>query len=336
MTSRYSRQIIFPGIGEAGQLTLAGSYVVIVGLGALGTVIATSLVRAGVGRVRVIDRDFIEYHNLQRQLLFTEADVTAGLPKAVAGEKHLREINSEIEVEGIVADFNPSNAEELIRGADLVLDGLDNFETRLLLNDAALKQGTPWVYGGAVGAHGMTMNIIPGAPPCFRCLSGTGESYAAIPTCDTAGVLNPATITIGALEAAEALKILVGAADLRRDVLFVDVWAGTFDHLEVKPRQACPACHGNYEALVADPDQRLAILCGQNAVQVTRPGLARISFAALKTHLEPVAEVSFNQHLLTFTADGHEVAVFPDGRAIVKNTVDVAEARGIYAKYIGS
>jgi molybdopterin-synthase adenylyltransferase len=336
LTSRYSRQIIFPGIGEAGQAKLAQSYAVIVGLGALGTVIATSLVRAGVGRVRVIDRDFIEYHNLQRQLLFTEADVAAGLPKAIAGEKHLREINSEILVEGIVADLNPTNAETLTRGADVILDGLDNFETRLLLNDAALKQGIPWVYGGAVGSHGMTLNVIPGQPPCFRCLFGANEYRGTVATCDTAGVVNPATLTIGALEAAEALKILVGHGELRRDILFVDVWANTFDHLAVKPREDCPACHGSYELLDAKPDEQMVILCGQNAVQITRPGLKGTSFRELKTHLEPVAAVSFNEHLLTFTADGHEVAVFPDGRAIVKNTVDLAEARSIYAKYIGS
>ena len=253
MTSRYSRQTIFPGIGEAGQLKLARSYAVIVGLGALGTVIASSLVRAGVGRVRLIDRDFIEYHNLQRQLLFTEADVAAGLPKAIAGERHLREINSEIEIEGIVTDLNPANAEALTQGADVILDGLDNFETRLLLNDAALKQGIPWVYGGAIGAHGMTLNIIPGQPPCFRCLAGAGDYRGTVATCDTAGVVSPATITIGALEAAAALKILVGTGELRRDILFVDVWAGTFDHLEMKPRPDCPACHGRYEALADKP-----------------------------------------------------------------------------------
>lgn len=336
MTTRYSRQIIYPGIGEAGQAKLAGSCAVVVGLGALGTVIATSLVRAGVGRVRVIDRDFIEYHNLQRQLLFTEADVAAGLPKAIAGQQHLREINSEIEIEGIVTDLNSANAEALTSDADVILDGLDNFETRLLLNDVALKQGIPWVYGGAIGAHGMTLNVIPGKPPCFRCLFGAGEYQGTVATCDTAGVVNPATLTIGALEAAEALKILVGTGQLRRDILFVDVWANTFDHLAVKPREDCPACHGSYELLDARPDERMVILCGQNAVQITRPGLERVSFAELNRHLAPVAAVNFNEHLLTFTADGHEVAVFPDGRAIVKNTVDLAEAKSIYAKYIGS
>ncbi len=338
MTDRYSRQVIFPGIRQAGQDRLRDSLAVIVGLGALGTVIAESLVRAGVGRVRVIDRDFIEYHNLQRQLLFTEADVSSGLPKVVAGAARLREINSEVVIEGVVADFNPSNAEELTRGADVILDGLDNFETRLLVNDVALKQRIPWVYGGAVSSYGMTFNIIPGnsgEDPCFRCLFATRDYRGTVPTCDTAGVVNPVTLTIGALEAAEALKILVGAPELRRQLLFVDVWTGNFDHLEVKPRADCPACRGEYEFLNANPDDRQVILCGQNAVQITRPGMVGPSFAALSAHLERVARVDFNEHLLTFNADGHEVAVFPDGRTIVKNTVDLAEARSIYAKYIG-
>jgi len=333
---RYSRQILFSGIGEEGQRRLGNSCVVIIGCGALGTIIATSLVRAGVGKVRIIDRDFIEYHNLQRQVLFDEDDIRNGLPKAIAAERHLRKVNSSVEVEGIVADVNFTNVERLITGADVILDGLDNFETRLLINDVSLKHKIPWVYGGAISSSGMTMNIIPGETACFRCLYPTAPAPGVVPTCETAGVIGPAPFIIGSLQTAEAMKILVGAKEINRQLICIDVWTGSFDRLEIIPRHDCPACLGRYEFLEGKFGVRTTSLCGQNAVQVLNPETERLSFKELETRLKVVGEVTYNEFMLHFTVDGQEMVIFPDGRAIIKNTADESLARGLYAKYIGT
>ncbi|MFC1864352.1 ThiF family adenylyltransferase [Chloroflexota bacterium] len=336
MIDRYARQIIFPGIGEDGQRKLSSSYIVIIGCGALGTIIATSLVRAGVGKVRIVDRDFIEYHNLQRQVLFDEDDIKNQLPKAIAAERHLRKVNSSIEIEGIAADVNYTNIERLISGADLILDGLDNFETRFLINDACLKHRIPWIYGGAISAYGMTMNIIPGETPCFRCISPTLPHLGTVPTCDTAGVINPAPFIIGSLQSAEAMKILVGAREINRDLITINVWSGEFNRFKIGARVDCPACQGKYEFLGVGFGTRTTSLCGQNAVQVLNPKLGRLSFKELAMHLKPVGEVSYNEFMLSFTAGSHEMVIFPDGRAIIKGTTDESLARGLYAKYIGT
>jgi len=333
---RYSRQILFSGIGEEGQRRLGNSRVLIIGCGALGTIIATSLVRAGVGKVRIIDRDFIEYHNLQRQVLFDEDDIRNGLPKVIAAERHLRKVNSSVEVEGIVADVNFTNVERLITGADVILDGLDNFETRLLINDASLKHKIPWVYGGAISSSGMTMNIIPGETACFRCLYPTAPAPGVVPTCETAGVIGPAPFIIGSLQTAEAMKILVGAKEINRQLICIDVWTGSFDRLETIPRHDCPACLGRYEFLDGKFGVRTTSLCGQNAVQVLNPETERLSFKELETRLKVAGEVIYNEFMLYFTVDGQEMVIFPDGRAIVKNTTDESLARGLYAKYIGT
>jgi len=248
MIDRYSRQIIFPGIGEEGQRKLSNSYVVIIGCGALGTITATSLVRAGVGKVRIIDRDFIEYHNLQRQVLFDEDDIRQQLPKAIAAERHLKRVNSSVEVEGIATEVNHTSIEGLVSGANVILDGTDNFEIRLLMNDVSLKQNIPWIYGGAVASLGMTMTIIPHQTACFRCRFPSADPKAIF-TSDTAGIIGPAPFVIGSLEAAEAMKILVGAEEVNHDLIFIDVWRGTFQRLRVNPRQDCPACQGRYEFL---------------------------------------------------------------------------------------
>ena len=336
MIDRYSRQTIFPGIGKEGQRKLGNSCVVIIGCGALGTIIATSLVRAGVGRVRIIDRDFIEYHNLQRQVLFDEDDIRNGLPKAIAAERHLRKVNSSVEVEGIVADVNYTNIERLIRDADLVLDGLDNFETRFLINDACLKHKIPWVYGGAISSSGMTMNIIPGNTPCFRCLWASPPSGGMLLTCDTAGVISPAPFIIGSLQTVEAMKILVGSEDINRELIMIDVWEGTFHRLKISPRRDCPACQGKYEFLEARFGTRTTSLCGQDAVQILNPEVGSISLEHLAARLKLVGQVTYNEFMLRFTIDAQEMVVFPDGRAIVKDTADESLARGLYAKYIGT
>ncbi len=336
MIDRYSRQILFHGIGEEGQKKLGNSCVAIIGCGALGTIIATSLVRAGIGKVRIIDRDFIEYHNLQRQVLFDEEDIKAQLPKAIAAERHLRKVNSSVEIEGVVADVNYASIERLVAGVDLILDGLDNLETRLLINDVSLKHEIPWVYGGAISSAGMTMNIIPPKTPCFRCLRASPTSKGIALTCDTAGVISPAPFIIGSLQTAEAMKILVGAEEINLDLIIIDAWKDEFNRFKIGRRADCPACRGEYEFLEARFGTRTTSLCGQNAVQVLNPEVREVSFEMLATHLRPVGEVSYNEFMLRFRADNHEMVIFPDGRAIVKNTNDEALARGLYAKYIGT
>lgn len=338
MIDRYARQRIFRGIGDEGQKKLGASYAVIIGCGALGSTIASCLVRAGVGKVRVVDRDFIEYHNLPRQLLFDEDDIKAQLPKAIAAQCHLNKINSSVIVEGIALDVNPSNIEKLVAGADVILDGLDNYETRYLINDAALKLGIPWIYGGAVGSAGMTMNIIPGQTPCFRCIMPAPPGAGRMQTCDTAGVLNSAPFIIGSLQSAEAIKMLVGARDqLNKGIISIDIWEDTFHQaaLGAAARPDCPACQGKYEYLEAEEGSRSTVLCGHDAVQVYNPKSPGVSLETLAKRLAPVGQVSYNDFLLRLTVEGREIMVFPDSRAIIKDTRDESLARSLYAKYIG-
>jgi len=336
MIDRYSRQTLFKGIGEEGQRSLGNSYVVVIGCGALGTVIATSLVRAGVGKIRIIDRDFIEYHNLQRQVLFDEDDIKNQLPKAIAAERHLKRVNSSVEIEGIAADVHYANIERLVTSADLILDGLDNLETRLLVNDVSLKHKIPWIYGAAISASGMTMNIIPGETRCFRCILLSLPPPGVIPTCDTAGVLSAAPFIIGSLQSVEALKILVGAEEINRDLISIDVWRGNFHRFKISAREDCPACQGKYEFLQARFGIRTTILCGQNSVQVLDPKVEGLSLKELALRLEPLGEVSYNELTLDFTVDNHEMAIFPDGRVILKNSLDEPLARELYVQYIGA
>ena len=332
---RYSRQVIFPGIGKEGQEKLARSTVVVIGCGALGTVAATALARAGVGTLRIIDRDFIEYHNLQRQILFDEEDVRLQIPKAIAAERHLKAANSAIEVEGIVADVNYRNVERLVEGADVIVDGLDNLETRYLINDVSLKHGLPWIYGAAVSSSGMMMAVIPGRTPCIRCLFPSLPPVGQNGTCDTAGVVNAAPMAIGALQGAEAIKVLLGIETA--GLISIDVWSGQFSRLNVdlQPSLDCPACHGRYEFLDARFGVRTTSLCGQNAVQVLGSGDATLSFDEVARSLRSIGQVDYNEFMLRFVVDGREMIIFPDGRAIVKGTDDESAARSLYAKYVG-
>ncbi len=336
MVGRYSRQTIYQPIGEKGQEKIKNSTVVVIGCGALGTVIASALARAGVGYLKIIDRDFIEYHNLQRQALFDEKDIREGLPKALAAERHLKEVNSEIRIEGIIADVNYTNIERFIQGARVILDGLDNTETRFLINDASLKSGIPWIYGGAIGSTGMTMTVVPGVTPCFRCIAGGPAAAGTTLTCDTGGVISPAPWTVASLQVAEALKILVGATNLNRDLLFLDVWENTFRSFKLSRRQDCPACRGKYEFLDGQAGVKATSLCGQNAVQVLNTGKNKVSFQALEERLKSLGRVRYSEFMFNFDDGSHEMVVFPDGRAIVKNTADESLARGLYAKYIGA
>jgi len=337
--SRYSRQELFAGIGREGQARLGRSRVVVVGCGALGSVLAETMARAGVGVLRVVDRDFVEESNLQRQSLFDEQDVARGLPKAAAAEAHLRAINSDVDVRGIVTDLEADNVEALLAGADLVLDGTDNFETRFLLNDACVRAGVPWVYGACVGSYGLALLVRPKISPCLRCLLEERPAPGSGPTCDTAGVVAPIVHVIAGIQVGEALKLLAGRVDsLLPGLVTVDLWTGQFDVLDLRGRAPwCPACTaGQFDYAVAGPAGGSAVLCGRDAVQV-RPGPdAHVDLGALAERLGASAEVrAVNEHLVRFVVPEAELVVFRDGRAIVKNVRDTAQARSLYAKYVG-
>ncbi len=337
---RYSRQVRYPALGEAGQRKLMAARVTICGCGALGTVLANHLVRAGVGRVRIVDRDFIEVHNLQRQILFDEDDVAANLPKAEAAARKLRRINSAVEVEAVVADIDHTNILALVGDADLILDGTDNFETRYLINDAAVKLGKPWIFGGVLGSEGQTMTIRPGLTPCLRCVVETSPPPGMTPTCETAGVLGPAVAVIASFEAVEAIKLLSGATDaLNDELIMVDVWDWSFRRLKIANllgKVDCPCCgRREFEWLDGALGSHTTTLCGRNAVQIAVRRAEPLDFAAMAASLAPLGEVRRNAFMLRFAADGHEFTVFPDGRAIIKGTNDVAKARSLYAQFVG-
>jgi adenylyltransferase/sulfurtransferase len=325
--ARYTRQSILSEIGEEGQRRLLASTAAVVGCGALGTHIAGSLVRAGVGRVKLIDRDFVELSNLQRQVLFDERDVAQGLPKAIAAADKLKQINSQVQIEPVVTDVNPDNVEQLLAGVDLVLDGTDNFETRLLLNDVCCKLDVPWVYGGVIATYGMTMAIVPHQTLCFRCFLGELPAPGSTPTCDTVGVLSMAAAVIAALEVTEALKLLTGQRDvLHGKLLCFDVWAGTLDRFSVpKPGEPCPACDlRQYEYLDAQHGSKATSLCGRDAVQIHVQRKSQVAFPSLADRLRPVGQVAYNEYMLRFRVEGYELNLFPDGRAIVKGCTDPA------------
>ncbi len=338
---RYSRQIRFPQLGEAGQRRLCASRVSLCGCGALGTVLANHLARAGVGSIRIIDRDFIETHNLQRQILFDEEDVALNLPKAEAAARKIRVINSTIQVEPVVTDIDHTNIIDLVGDADLILDGTDNFETRYLINDAAVKLGKPWVYGGVIGSEGQTMTIIPGKTPCLRCLIETAPPPGMTPTCETAGVLGPAVAVIASFEAIEAIKLLSGAHEaLNPHLIMVDVWDWTFRQLKVaglRDTVDCPCCvQRQFEWLDGGMGSHTTTLCGRNAVQVAVRRSELLNFRELASRLEGLGSVRHNAFMLRFSTEGYEFTVFPDGRAIIKGTNDIAKARTLYAQYVGS
>ncbi len=338
--SRYVRQMRYPPVGEAGQRRLAESRVLVCGCGALGSMLANTLVRAGVGHVRIVDRDFVETSNLHRQVLFDEDDVAAGLPKAVAAAEKLRRINSQVTVEPIVADVDHTNIERLCDGVQVVVDGTDNFETRFLLNDAAVKLGLPWVYGGCVGAEGQTMTILPGETPCLRCLVPDCPPPGATPTCDTAGILAPAVGVIASLQAVEVIKILSGHRDaVSRDLTVVDLWHCRIRQVDVsrlREKGDCPTCkQRQFSWLAGKEGSRSAVLCGRNAVQLTFPGAA-VSLDELAARLAGIGQVTRNPYLLRLKVDAYEITVFLDGRAIIGGTDDASVARTVYAKYVGS
>jgi molybdopterin-synthase adenylyltransferase len=335
---KYSRQVLFAGIGEEGQQRLLASSAVIVGCGAIGAAAAGLLVRAGVGRVRILDRDFVEPSNLQRQTLFDEDDARAAIPKAVAAQRKLRAINGGVAVEGLVADLNPRNAEELLTGFDLILDGTDNFETRFLINDFAVQSIVPWIYAAAVASYGVTMTVLPGLTPCLACLlESSASGHGLEETCDTIGVLGPIVNLIASLEVAEALKLLSGRKQsLHGRLISCDVWTGHFQSIRVAQNPACRACARREFSYLQGQAQPHITLCGRDSVQIHERGRI-LNLEALQARLaSTVSDVRHNEFLLSFRVDPYQMTIFADGRAILKGTKDPAVARSLYARYIGA
>ena len=339
MNNRYSRQILFPEIGRAGQEKLIASRVLIVGCGALGASHAEMLSRAGVGKLKIVDRDFVEFTNLQRQTLYSESDAEERLPKAVASKNRIAQINSDVEVEAVVADVNNSNVESLLNDCDIVLDGTDNFQIRYLLNDACVKNNKTWIYGAAVSSYGTTMTIIPGKTPCLRCIFEDMPDAGTSPTCDTSGVIMPIIASISAVQVSEALIILVGDLNsLQRSLIQIDLWQNDWRKIKLnEPRPDCKTCViRNFEYLDAAEPEFSAVLCGRDAVQIAPPRPVTLDLAALGERLSSIGSVKSNEYLVRLTVDGNEITVFRDGRAIIRGTDEVAAARSLYAKYVGS
>ncbi len=337
--SRYSRQVLFSGIGKDGQARISASRVALIGCGALGAVQASLFVRAGVGTLRIIDRDFVEESNLQRQILFDEEDVRSVLPKAIAAEKKLRSVNSLIAVEGLVEDVNASSITRLLEGFDLIVDATDNFDARFLLNDYAVKSRTPWVYGACVGSYGLTFPVLPGEGACLRCVFENAPPAGISPSCDTAGVIGPIVSVIAGMQVAESLKILAGRRDrINRRITTIDLWENRHESIHLPPpHPECPCC-GRHEypyldgALGADA----TTLCGRNSVQIRRREGASVDLDDLARRLEHVGGLEKNKFLLRASIDGYQLTIFADGRAIVNGTYDTAIAKSLYARYIGN
>ncbi len=336
LEERYSRQVLFSGIGREGQDRLAGGRVALVGCGATGSALASLLARAGVGHIRIIDRDYVEPSNLQRQSLFDEADAAEAMPKAIAAARKIAAFNSRIVIEPIVKDLVPANIQALLEGIDLVLDGTDNFETRYLINDFAVKASLPWIYTAAVGSYGITMNVLPGKTACLACLF-PDSPRGAFETCETAGILNSAVNLAASIAATEALKLLVGAdPQVRRTLLSFDVWSNQRAEVNAaSPRPGCRACGERDFIHLAGEGRPHITLCGRNSVQIHerhRP----VDFVEVSARLQPHGPVRHNDFVLKFWPTPYEMTLFPDGRAIIKGTTDTAVARSLYARYVGS
>ena len=338
--SRYDRQMILREIGRQGQRRLDDSCIAVVGMGALGTVSANLLARAGVGKIILIDRDFLELSNLQRQVLYDEQDVKDGLPKAVAAKRRLQQINSEIEIEAQVADLNASAIESLLDNVDLIVDGTDNFESRFLINDFSLKKKIPWIYGGAVQTEGMSYVILPQRPPCLRCLFGEAPKHHETQTCSQVGIMATVSHLIASFQATEAIKILVRSWDrVDRRLWKVDVWNKTFksisvEHLRETP---CSGCRDDFfPHLEIQKGTQSLSLCGRNAVQIYADLDDSLDFSVLAEKISATARVKFNEHILNIYKDPFEITVFKNGRAIVKGTEDPGRAKSLYSQYVGT
>ena len=332
---RYSRQALFAPLGAEGQRNLLSAHAVIVGCGALGSLHAEALARAGVGRLTLIDRDFVEESNLQRQWLYDEADAADSLPKAVAAARRLQRVNSRVHIEPRPVDLNADNAAALLTGAGVILDGTDNFETRFLINELAVRDGTPWIYGAAVGAGCVLMPILPGRTACLACLVDPRHNDAG-PTCETAGILNVASVAVAAFQAAEAIKILSGRLEaVASRAVTLDLWGGRPRSVAVERDPSCSVCMGReFPRLASAGARRPAALCGRNAVQVHERE-RELDLERLRISLEPFGEVRANEHAVRFVTPPYAMTVFRDGRAIIQGVSDVALARSLYARYVG-
>jgi len=339
-SSRYARQMRYAPLGVEGQRKLLASTALVVGCGALGSVIANTLARAGVGKLRLVDSDFLELNNLQRQVLYDEDDVAAGLPKAIAAKNRLVKINSSIEIDAVVADVDHTNIEHLLDGVDCLVDGTDNFETRFLLNDAAVKLGIPWIYGGCLGAEGQTLTILPGQTSCLRCLIPEPPPPGTTPTCDSAGILATIINVVASLESNEALKILSGHSEaISRSWTVIDLWDNTLRQIKIDSAHVadCPCCgKREFTWLSGERGSHTAVLCGRNSVQLSFPGRAAVALDQLEAKLAAVGQVTRNKYLVRAAIGPYNVTVFPDGRAVIGGTEDIAEARSVYAKYVGN
>ncbi len=337
MWDRYSRQMITSVIGEEGQSKLLKSSILLIGCGGLGSAIATILVRAGVGKLRIVDRDFVEITNLQRQILFDEDDISSNIPKAVLAEKKLVRMNRDVRIEGIVADFNPANAESLAEGVDLIIDGLDNMEGRFLINDLSVKRGIPWIYGTCLSTYGMTFNIIPGKTPCLRCIYDKFENRSL--TCETVGIIGPIAVLIASIQSTEAMKILTGNEnDLRNDLLFVDLWKNEFEKIPIShlKKEDCPACgRGKFEFLGGKNISSTVSICGNESIQVNPPLSKSIDIEKSVENLKRYGTVIFNEYLVKLFYENYEITIFKDGRAIIKGTSDSSIAKSLYSKFVG-
>ena len=339
---RYSRQIRFPEIGVDGQHRLSQSKALLIGCGALGSMIATTLCRAGVGTLRIVDRDFLEASNLQRQFLFSEKDVASGLPKAIAAKQRLNEINSLVDVDAFVEDVDAKNIRRLADGVDVIVDGTDNFETRFLINDVSISENIPWIYGGCLGADGQTMTIVPGKSACLNCLMLDGPPPPGTSdTCDSFGVLGPIIGTIASIQSMEAIKILSGNIDaVSKQLTIVGLWSNHFRAMDVsglRDKVECPTCkQKNFQWLSGERGSQTAIMCGRNAVQLSFAQREPIDLASLADRLRPLGEVEQNPFLVRFHIDDFSITAFSDGRAIVSGTEEIAIAKKLYAQYLGS
>ena len=334
-SERYSRQILFAGWGEAGQRRIASASAAVVGCGALGAFQAGALARAGLGHLKLIDRDYVELSNLQRQWLYTEADAAEGLPKAIAAARALAAINSEVRIAPLVADLTPANIDDLLGGVSVVLDATDNFETRYLINDWCVNHATPWIYGAAVGSYGLAMPVVPGRTACFECVYPEPPSGAQ-PTCETAGVVNTITALVAAWQTSLAFRLVAGEGEGEARIPTFRVWPGQPRQIGMPPRDPeCPACARRACRHLSGEGRPPISLCGRNAVQIHdrhRP----VDLPALARALAPLGQVRENGFALRFSAPPYDITVFPDGRAIIKGTTDAALARSLYSRYIGN
>jgi len=338
---RYSRQHLFPPIGREGQQKLLDSKVAIVGMGALGTALANHMVRAGVGYVRIMDRDFVEFSNLQRQMLYDEKDAEHGTPKAIAAKEKLNKVNSSITIDAHVTDLTWKNAETLLADVDLILDGTDNFDVRYLINDVAVKHRIPWVYGGAVSSRGMTVTILPEETPCLRCLFPESPAPGTSETCDTAGVIGPIIQVVAAYQATEALKLLVGDKEhVSTSLRNFELWQNDFSDINLKNarNEDCPTCvHHRYDHLdPEDKSEKVVSLCGRDTIQISPANEVKFDLAKLATKLSPIGKVEQTPFLIRFFIEDYKLTIFPDSRVLVQGTDDTIVAKNLYAKYIGN